>query len=319
MSEQPSRSIGIATHPEPYIRLPTTSHQTTLIVLHGTSGNGPQFAEQFLPTLFSQPRATQADASSVKVADKKFTLQEYFPNCKFVFPTGAFRKVTVFGGQETNAWFDIADFGDRTKGEMEMIDGMWESCLYLADLVRNEIEELSGKGDGKVVLAGLSQGSATGIMLLLTGEIHRLGYQPGFGGFVGFSGWLPFRRQIEGVISDEYNGKLDFGGDVAAKRTETTSYIRRLLGLESSNSNDERYLPGQNHLDVPVFLGHGELDVKVNYQWGLEMRDTLSHLDMKISFKSYEGLHHWINEQEIEDVADFLGTLWYRGEAEADM
>ncbi|XMA18012.1 hypothetical protein WAI453_010803 [Rhynchosporium graminicola] len=249
------------------------------------------------------------DYSSL-VADNKFTLPECFPGCKFVFPTGASRKTTVFGGQETHAWFDITDFGDRTKGETQMIDGMRESSLYIAELVRNETELLDGKGDGKVVLAGFSQGSAVGLMLLLTGELHRSGFQPGFGGFIGLSGWLPFRRQIEDVIpvntSRHICGRI-VAGDIDTKRVAATAYIRRLLELDVAN---DEWRPSAHYLDAPIFLGHGKMDIKVQFQWGVEMKEALKKLDVDVSFNSYTRLHHWIDEQEMEDVAGFLGTVW---------
>ncbi|CZT51559.1 related to phospholipase/esterase [Rhynchosporium secalis] len=310
MSDRLSSPTGIATHPEPYVRLPTAIHTTTLIILHGTSQTGPQLAGLFLPSKFSLPHTVPANVLTAQVTDNKFTLPECFPGCKFVFPTGAPRKTTVFGGQETHAWFDITDFGDRTKGETQMIDGMRESSLYIAELVRNETELLDGKGDGKVVLAGFSQGSAVGLMLLLTGELHRSGFQPGFGGFIGLSGWLPFRRQIEDIIPVNTSRYICGGiaaGDIDTKRVAATAYIRRLLELDVTN---DEWRPSAHYLDAPIFLGHGEMDIKVQFQWGVEMKEVLKKLDIDASFNSYPRLHHWIDEQEMEDVAGFLGTVW---------
>ncbi|PVH80314.1 alpha/beta-hydrolase [Cadophora sp. DSE1049] len=298
----------MATHPEPYVRLPVAAHKTTLILLHGTSQTGPKFAESFLPTLFSPPRDSLVTSSTSRVSHEKVSLPEYFPSCKFVFPTGASRRTTVFGGKETNAWFDITDFGDRTKGEMDMLEGMRESSLYLANLVRNEIELLDGEGekgnerDGNVIIAGFSQGSAMGLILLLGGELQRQGLVGRLGAFAGLSGWLPFRRQIEEIISRESVGLSD-GGGVATMRNATTNYVRELLGLECAG---DKWHPGSEFLGIPVFLGHGELDVKMKFEWGLQLRDTLEQLEMEVEFRSYVGLEHWWNEQEMTDIARFL-------------
>lgn len=305
--------ISMATHPEPYVKLPTAGHKTTLILLHGTSQTGPLFAQSFLATRFSPPCPSLANSSTAQVVHETVTFPEYFPCCKFVFPTGAPRKTTVFDGRETNAWFDITDFGDRTKGETEMIEGMRESSLYLANLIWNEIRLINGDKarDGEVFLAGFSQGSAIGLMLLLSGELHRRGVERGFGGFIGLSGWLPFRRQIEEVIWRDHDSHLEGRSacdDIITRRKDTTTYIRKLLGLGTA---DGQWSPGPNSWDVPLLLGHGKLDVKVKLEWGLQLKDTLGELEMDVEFKSYVGLEHWWNEEEMKDVAEFLGLKWH--------
>ncbi|KAH7355199.1 Alpha/Beta hydrolase protein [Rhexocercosporidium sp. MPI-PUGE-AT-0058] len=303
----------MATHPEPYVKFPTARHKTTLIVLHGTSQTGPGFAQSFLTTRFSPPCASLIDPSVTQAAREEVTFPDLFPNCKFVFPTGTPKKTTVFDGRETNAWFDITDFGDRTKGEMEMIEGMRESSLHLADLIRSEIGLLDGdkKREAKLILAGFSQGAAMGLMLLLSGELHRRGFVHGLGGFIGLSGWLPFRRQIKEAISRKHAGQpgeVSTGSDTTTKRGRTMAYVRELLGFESV---DDLWSHDLNPLDLPVFLGHGELDVKVRLQWGLQMKDTLEELGVNVDFKSYASLEHWWSDEEVKDVADYLSSEWY--------
>ncbi|KAG4444236.1 hypothetical protein IFR05_000333 [Cadophora sp. M221] len=303
----------MAIHPEPYVKLPTTSHKTTLILLHGTSQTGPRFAQSFLATQFSPPCPSLTSSSTFQVAHEKVTFPEYYPSCKFVFPTGAPRKTTVFDGRETNAWFDIADFGDRTKGETEMIEGIRESSLYLADLIRNEIRLINGEktGGGEVFLVGFSQGSAVGLMLLLSGELHRRGVEYGFGGFIGLSGWLPFRRQMEKIIWRKLDGHLEGRpacDAITTKREDTVAYVRKLLRLVTAG---DQWSPDPNSWNVPLLLGHGEMDVKVNLEWGLQLNDTLGELEMDVEFKVYAGLEHWWNEQEVKDVAEFLGSKWH--------
>lgn len=306
----PQTNANMVTHPKPYVRMPVAAHKTTLILLHGTSQTGPSFAKAFLSTLFPPPVEFLANSIS-SVSQGKLSLPDCFPNCKFVFPTGAPRRTTVFGGKETNAWFDITDFGDRTKGEMDMIEGMRESSLYLADLVREEIElldvegEKGDKGDRDVIIAGFSQGSAMGLILLLGGELQRQGLLSRLGAFVGLSGWLPFRRQIEEVMSTESVGLSD-GSDSGAMKHAITTYLRGLLGLADDTCNAHSEPQG-----LPLFFGHGELDMKVKFDWALQLRGIVEQLEMDIIFKSYGGLEHWWNEQEMTDVAEFLKKMWH--------
>lgn len=189
-----------------------------------------------------------------------------------------------------------------------MIEGMRDSSLYLADLVRKEIEALNGEGEkgngsnGNVVIAGFSQGSAMCSMLLLGGELQRQGLVGHLGAFIGLSGWLPFRRQIEGIISRE-SQKLSDGDGAAAVRDATTIYIRGLLGLDDV---DGEWKPNAETCRVPIFLGHGELDVKMRFEWGEQLSGALKQLGMEVHFKLYAGLEHWWGEQEMTDVAEFL-------------
>lgn len=110
------------------------------------------------------------------------------------------------------------NFADRTEGEMDQRAGMKESLTYLHGLVEDEralLEEQErgsenwdemGKGKGKLILAGFSQGCAMGILGLLSGELK-------VDGFVGMSGWLPFRRQVDEILANN-NKKTTKGNEV---------------------------------------------------------------------------------------------------------
>jgi len=149
------------------------------------------------------------------------------------------------------------------------------------------------------VVGGFSQGSAMTVMLLLSGELERLGIWNGHGGiagFVGMSGWLPFRRQIGEVVAAAHYGEL-------AKRKAVRAYVRELLLLESFPCEDEAFL------DAPVWLGHGEIDEKVRLQWGQEMRDVLLGTGVNVGLSTYEGLAHWWNEKEIVELVNTLERM----------
>ncbi|KAE8443524.1 hypothetical protein EG329_001764 [Mollisiaceae sp. DMI_Dod_QoI] len=150
---------------------------------------------------------------------------------RVVFPTGSLKKTTVFGGRETNAWFDVHDFGDRTVGEKEQVEGLRESVGYLKELVMDEVKLLDaeedrggrwldrwtggrrrgkGGGKGRVVLGGFSQGSAMAVVGLLSGEFEGVG----IGGVVGFSGWLPFRKQVDEAILGDQEPRKDLDVEI---------------------------------------------------------------------------------------------------------
>jgi dipeptidyl aminopeptidase/acylaminoacyl peptidase len=63
-----------------------------------------------------------------------------------------------------------------------------------------------------------------------------------------------------------------------------------------------------------MMLCHGEEDQKVKLEWGCEMRDLMLELGMDVSFKSYPGLEHWYNEDEMRDIVQFLREIWGDGE-----
>jgi len=74
---------------------------------------------------------------------------------RFVFPHAPIRPVTINGGMEMRAWYDILSFdGDGRADEA----GVRESAATLMDLVAAE----TGRGvdPGRIVLAGFSQGGA---------------------------------------------------------------------------------------------------------------------------------------------------------------
>ena len=137
------------------------------------------------------------------------------------------------------------------------------------------------------------------IMLLLSGELERLGIRKGAGGiagFVGLSGWLQFRRQIGEVVVA--------GGDNEIERKKAVrEYVRELLLLESFPCDEVAFM------DVTVWLGHGEIDEKVKLQWGQEMRNVLLGIGVDAELSTYADLGHWWNEQEIVDLVDALGKM----------
>jgi phospholipase/carboxylesterase len=74
---------------------------------------------------------------------------------RFVFPHAPVRPVTINGGMQMRAWYDILGFDRRAK---EDAAGIRASAASVAELVDREIER--GMPSDRIVLAGFSQGGA---------------------------------------------------------------------------------------------------------------------------------------------------------------
>jgi predicted esterase len=298
------------TYPEPYIHNPIAKHNSTLILLHGTSQDGPGFGKEFLSFPIDEGR----------------TLIDLFPGARFVFPTGKQRWCTVLG-RESHAWFDFASFSDRTLNESSQIPGLSESSKFLGQLVENEVEDLLRAGEGgetgaelseemersnrqharrRIVVGGFSQGSAMACIALLAGFLgEHEGVQ--IGGFVGLSGWCPFRKQVLGAIAKgEDELKSEYPGKESTRKQRFMSarhYLRQLLSMptEETNIGVRKML---------VFLGHGDSDMKMRVEWGREMGDLLEEVGMEVEWRDYEGLEHWWSEEEMRDLVGFLTGVW---------
>ncbi|MCJ1288730.1 hypothetical protein MMC34_000259 [Xylographa carneopallida] len=261
-------------HPPPLTIAPSKPHTHTLILLHGLSTDGPTFGTSFLHT------ATNSH---------HHPLPSIFPSTKFVFPSGLPRPCSAFGGALTNAWFDVSSTADRTHGEHLQVAGVRESSIHLLALIGEELALLAARGYGSehLALGGFSQGCAIGAWVLLHGGVR-------LGAFVGLSGWLPFRRQVEeGCKGCE---------DVQERRGRARECMARAVpGCAAVVVESEAAFR------TPVFLGHGMEDGKVRTRWGEEMRDAMRGFGVEVTWRGYEGLGHWFEvPAEVDDVINFL-------------
>ncbi len=114
---------------------------------------------------------------------------------RFVFPHAPFRPVTINGGMTMRAWYDVLslDFGSRRTDE----EGIRTSARQLEDLIRRE----NGRGvdDGRIVLAGFSQGGA---IALHAGLRHP---QP-LAGIMALSTYLPLASSLAAEASAANRG-----------------------------------------------------------------------------------------------------------------
>jgi phospholipase/carboxylesterase len=128
----------------------------TVLILHGLGADGRDFV----------PVAEQFDLSSVGPV-------------RFIFPNAPVMPVTINGGYQMPAWYDILG-ADLTQRQDEA--GLRRSQLAIDALI--EREKSRGIASERIVLAGFSQGCA---MALMTGLRHR----DRLAGIIGMSGYLP--------------------------------------------------------------------------------------------------------------------------------
>lgn len=254
--------------PPLHVRNPaaTAAHTNTIILLHGRGSNGHIFADELLEA------RTSAGLS----------LAEHLPGWRWVFPSTKPRWSTVFQ-EEMSEWFDTYSLSDTDAKQHLQVEGLREAVQFVTEVVEREVELLGGRA-GKVVLGGISQGEAVALQALFCGQ-QRIG------AFVGVSGWLPFARQVERVLSE---GAESVG--VA---------LRKNLGLEIGDAPNTNVVQG-----TPVFLGHGTDDSWVDVSLGQYVRDVLVHMGMQVSWREYTGAKldgHWLKEtEEFDDIVAFL-------------
>lgn len=116
---------------------PTSEHKATVIWLHGLGADGHDF-EPIVPEL--------------KVPAEL--------GVKFVFPHAPVIPVTINGGYQMRAWYDIRN-ADLSQREDEA--GVRQSAQQVEQLIQDEIEK--GIPADKIILAGFSQGGAIALHL----------------------------------------------------------------------------------------------------------------------------------------------------------
>ncbi|MES2977042.1 MAG: dienelactone hydrolase family protein [Pseudomonadota bacterium] len=128
----------------------------TVLIMHGLGADGRDFL----------PVAEELDLTAIG-------------NVRFLFPNAPVMPVTINGGYQMPAWYDIVGT-DLTQRQDEA--GLRKSQASINALVEREIAR--GIPAHKIVLAGFSQGCA---MALMTG----LRFPQPLAGIAGLSGYLP--------------------------------------------------------------------------------------------------------------------------------
>jgi phospholipase/carboxylesterase len=142
-------------------------HKASVIWLHGLGADGHDF-ESIVPEL-------QLDNDL---------------GIKFIFPNAPIRPVTINGGMQMRAWYDVKSANLR---EMEDIESITESSMLINDYIDAEIK--AGIGTDKIILAGFSQGGAI--------TLHAgLRYPAPLAGLLALSSYLPVPEQLEKEASN---------------------------------------------------------------------------------------------------------------------
>jgi phospholipase/carboxylesterase len=140
---------------------PTDTHQYSVIWLHGLGADGHDFEDV-------------ARELHVNVA----------PHIRFIFPNAPIQAVTVNGGMEMRAWYDILAM--TLEREVD-INGIYQSAALIDQLIAREQSE--GIAAENILLAGFSQG---GVIALHVG----LRYPERLAGMIALSTYLPTLTQL---------------------------------------------------------------------------------------------------------------------------
>ncbi|CAI6341207.1 unnamed protein product [Periconia digitata] len=292
-----SKSPQQANWPAPFIIEPSSPpHTTTFILLHGLGSNGEKFGRELLDTGIS------SDGHSLRTA---------YPSARFIYPTAKTRRVTALKRSRVPAWFDMYSLGDRLYREDVQIEGLVESSEYIRVLIERELRGSLQPKD--IILGGISNGCALGLTTLLS-----LAYP--IGAFVGLCARLPFRGDIEdvirhadAVINGQGDGEVTFGEEDDAVASElkdpaieVLTLVRDLVSIDAK-VGEESISIAKSALTTPVFLGHGEQDNVVPCFLGKDAAQTLTSLNVDVTWKLYPDLGHWYKiPDEIDDILAFL-------------
>lgn len=291
-----SKSSQQATWRAPFIIEPTSPHAQTFILLHGLGSNGEKFGRELL---------------DIGISSSGQSLQTAFPSARFIFPTAKTRRVIALKRSRVPAWFDMYSLGDRVYREDVQIDGLIESSAYIRSIIQRELQ--GSLQPQHIVLGGISNGCATGLITLLSLDFH-------IGAFVGLCARLPFRGDIDDVVryagaaaeEDGEGGQVMFSEETDADPSEgkdaatlVLDFVRDLVSLDSRDV--ESTMAAKSPLTTPVFLGHGEKDEVIPYVLGRDAAQTLTALGIDVTWKLYPDLAHWYQiPDEIDDVLAFL-------------
>lgn len=58
--------------------------------------------------------------------------------------------------------------------------------------------------------------------------------------------------------------------------------------------------------ETSIFMGHGDMDPVVKYQYGQMTKDKLEEWGWKIDFRTYKGMPHSACPEEIDDLEKWL-------------
>lgn len=149
---------------------PNNEHKASIIWLHGLGADGHDF-ESIVPELNLDPDS----------------------GIRFIFPNAPIRPVTINGGMNMRAWYDVRSPNLREMEDLESIAASHELINHYIDA---EIDR--GIPASKIILAGFSQGGA---ITLHTGLRHP----EALAGLLALSTYLPASDLLDDEASNHKN------------------------------------------------------------------------------------------------------------------
>jgi len=204
-------------------------------------------------------------------------------------------------------WFDVYSLTHPSKREELQVEGLRDSINFIR---RSIIEEADIVTTDRVIMLGLSQGSATGrcclearvlVTISYADSEHRTGLftllasQMKIGAYIGLNGWIPFKTQIQKATLPGWRPE------------DLAEFFNTTLALEISRTTDD----AQSFLKTPVFLGHTIDDEVIDFELGQQTRTVLEKMGMKVTWKEHQEGGHLglLDTKGLDDVVAFLGEV----------
>ncbi|GMH04495.1 hypothetical protein Nepgr_006335 [Nepenthes gracilis] len=161
------------------------------------------------------------------------------------------------------------DVHDLREDGPDDMHGMDATAVHVANLLSTE------PADIKIAVGGFSMGAATSLYYATCFISRKYGngnpFSANLSAVVGLSGWLPCGKSLSDKIAT----------DEAASRAAS----------------------------LPILLCHGTADDVVPFKFGEKSAQKLTSSGFRdVTFKSYNGLGHYTNPQEIDDVCNWLAS-----------
>ncbi|PHH65984.1 hypothetical protein CDD81_932 [Ophiocordyceps australis] len=280
----------------PIVVPPLAPHKLTVICLHGRGSCANKFYEPFLSCPLSDGR----------------TFGQALHDAKLIFPTAPRTRVSKYRRCSIRQWYDgTGDWEPEARG------GMRASVEHIHALLLQEMALLDNNGRA-VVLVGFSQGCAMALISLLLWHGQPLG------GFVGLCGFMPLntvlmqilhhesQHDADDIVFEDTDGHdVDSSADADAQMHHATPLVEAIGELRQ-----EAQLPGHapppsmSFVSVPVYLGHGAADDKVDLRYGRGAAALLEKMGLMVEFHVYQGQGHCYSTEMLDHVIQFLAKIY---------
>ncbi|PWA62334.1 Phospholipase/carboxylesterase/thioesterase [Artemisia annua] len=208
-----------------------------------------------------------------------------FFDIKWICPSAPTRQVTLFGGYPCTAWFNVTSLSEDASDDLEGLDA---SATHVANLLATEPDDVklgvAGFSMGasvalhsatfKLGVAGFSMGASVALHSATCRALGQYGngnrYPINLSAVLALSGWLPCSRNLRNRVG---------ASQEAARRAAS----------------------------LPMLLCHGQVDDVVEHKLGEKSAQTMYSAGFQnLTFRSYNGLGHYTNIEEINDVCRWL-------------